>query len=318
MEFKYIFGPVRSTRLGISLGVDMLGDNICSFDCIYCECGATTTHTLERKEYVPAKDILQELKKWLENSSISPDYITLGGLGEPTLNKSLGQVIQGIKSLTSIPVAILTNSSLLWHNEIRRELSPIDVILPSLDSLVEEEFKRINRPVKEVSLSLIKEGILALRKECRAKIYLEILLCKGINDSEENLQNLKKFIAKLRPERVDIVTLSRPGTLPLAQPVELKVIEKWRQEIGAEVKSRSREKKSPSSRCVPLSHMQEMVLASLRRRPQTREDLSLALAVPLPKIKHLLLELTKLKKIEKKVLEGKEYFFVSKGAPKTN
>ncbi len=316
MEFKYIFGPVRSTRLGISLGVDMLGDNICSFDCIYCECGATTTLTMERREYAPANHILEEIKTWLKTTSLKPNYITLGGLGEPTLNNSLGEIVRGIKSITKIPVAILTNSSLLWQDEVRKELSPIDVILPSMDSLVDEEFKRINRPVKGTSLSLIKEGLLRLREEYRGKIFLEVLLCKGINDSEKNLERLRNFISILRPERVDIVTLSRPGTLALAQPVDSYVLQRWRNILGIQPgKTTHKQECSSSLKTIPLSHLQQVVLSSLRRRPQTREDISNALGIPLSKIKHILLELIKLKKIEKKLLQDQEYFFVPEKKP---
>ncbi len=309
MRFKYIFGPVRSTRLGISLGIDMVGDNICSFDCIYCECGSTTLKTIERREYVNPEEVLEELKLWLDNNPLRPNYITLGGLGEPTLNSSIGKVIEGIKRLTSTPTAILTNSSLLWQEEVKDALSMLDVVLPSMDSMVEREFKMLNRPLPDLEIDTISQGLLSFASTYKGKIYLEILLCRGINDTMENLKRLKGFIHKLSPTRVDVVTLTRPGTSPHARPVDAHTLKRWRRELGAISSYSTTVKLSPSGKA-DISHLQESILSSLRRRPQKAEDLSAALGVPLMQIKHSVLELLKLNMVEKRILEGEEYLFV--------
>ena len=130
---KHLYGPVPSRRLGLSLGVDLVPFKTCTLDCVYCQLGKTTTKTLERKEYVPVSEILDELQKFLD-AGLPADYITLGGSGEPTLHSGIGRLIRGIKKITSIPVAVLTNSTLFYLPEVRKDCAGADVILPSLDA----------------------------------------------------------------------------------------------------------------------------------------------------------------------------------------
>jgi wyosine [tRNA(Phe)-imidazoG37] synthetase (radical SAM superfamily) len=134
IEKKYIFGPVPSRRLGRSLGVDLVPYKTCTFDCIYCDLGRTIRKTTSRQSYVIPEEIQGELELTLSVLEKKPDYITLSGSGEPTLNTNIGEIIERIKKITSIPVAILTNSSLLSLDKVRRDLSEADVVLPSLDA----------------------------------------------------------------------------------------------------------------------------------------------------------------------------------------
>ncbi|MBI9080023.1 MAG: radical SAM protein [Pseudodesulfovibrio sp.] len=277
MTFKYIFGPVMSGRLGRSLGLDLLGGRVCSMDCVYCEVGATRNLTVERKPYVPAKDILDELAKWKATMVTTPDAITLGGLGEPTLNSEMARIIIGARELfPDTDIAVLTNASLMTDELVRQELTLADIILPSLDSLVDDEFNTVNRPCKGMTPAAIAAGLLDFRKVFKGKIFLEILLAKGINDSDENLGKLKIFCKRLVPDRVDVVTLTRPGTLKNVHPVDGEVVSRWRKALNAG-KSRADDRKTLRKEDFSMERATALIEASLARRPQTVLQLAEAL-----------------------------------------
>lgn len=283
MQFKTLYGPVRSGRLGLSLGVDLLGKRICSMDCLYCEVGPTRVHTLERRPYMPAEIILEELHAWQEQNLPKPEHITLGGLGEPCLNSDFPKIVNGCNSLfPDIPVAVLTNATLMHDPVVRRELTATQVVLPSLDSLVESEFQALNKPCKGVDLSMITSGLLDFREEFSGRIFLEILLLQNINDTPGNLALQKKFIAKLLPERVDVVTMTRPGASPQARAVHQKTLSQWHSildPLARGILGSSRVRKQFSPEVVDEDTAMELILNSLRRRPQTPQQLSAALGV---------------------------------------
>ena len=163
--YKYLFGPVPSRRLGISLGVDLVTHKICSLDCVYCECGSTTNLTCERKEYVPLKDVLKELEHYFENNQ-NPDYITFSGSGEPTLNTTIGKVIEFIKkNKKTVSVALLTNGTLFSKKDVRDDVMNADLIIPSLDAVSAQAFRKINRPCPDLNLEEYIQGLSDLRNE---------------------------------------------------------------------------------------------------------------------------------------------------------
>ncbi|WP_244148733.1 radical SAM protein [Desulfonatronum thiosulfatophilum] len=305
-HFKTLYGPVRSGRLGLSLGVDLLGRRICSLDCIYCEVGPTRIHTLQRRPYMPTRTILDELRAWKSQQLPRPEYITLGGLGEPCLNSELAQIIAGCRDIfPDIPVAVLTNSTLLPDPAVRRELAGAQVVLPSMDTLVQSEFIRINKPCKDVDLNSMVTGLLDFRKEYSRQIFLEILLTRGVNDSEKNLALLREFIPRLAPDRVDVVTMTRPGASPLAEAISDRTLSEWRSalctagpmsalsQVG-QVNSERNAGMDLASGPVdghqadllhktsePLSDdaARDLILNSLRRRPQTVDQVRAALGL---------------------------------------
>ncbi|MGM0424739.1 MAG: radical SAM protein [Thermodesulfobacteriota bacterium] len=309
MPYRYVFGPVDSSRLGLSLGLDLLGEKICSFDCLYCESGPTWVHTFRRKPYVPGEAVLAELEQWWLENSRRPDYITLGGLGEPCLNSDLSRIISGVKRLApDLPLAILTNSSLLGSPLIRKELQRCQVILPSLDSLVPEEFQALNRPAHDMEPGQIAENILRTKEGFQGKIYLEILLVQGINDSELNLQRMQRFLARLNPHRVDVLTMSRPGAHSRARPVQANVLQAWRQELGAVLGPKPQPgSRSACSESSPVQ-LQEMVLNSLQRRPQTLQHLARGLGLEESQLEPVLQSLLASRKVAVQDL-GQEKFF---------
>ena len=161
--FKHVYGPVPSRRLGRSLGVDALTFKSCSFDCVYCQLGRTTNHTAERKEYIPTAEILDEVRRKLENGD-RPEYISFAGSGEPTLHSGLGDIIRGIKAMTDVPVVVFTNGSLLWMPEVRADLAAADVVIPSLDGGDAALLDKVNRPVATLDFNRIVEGLIAFRE----------------------------------------------------------------------------------------------------------------------------------------------------------
>ena len=277
MGYKYVFGPVMSGRLGRSLGLDLLGGRICSMDCVYCEVGATRTLTTERRPYVPAKDILEELAAWKAEGFGTPDAVTLGGMGEPSLNSEMADVITGARELfPDTDIAVLTNATLMTDPEVRKELCLANAVLPSLDSLVEDEFAAVNRPVKGITPSAVAEGLLEFRKEFKGKIFLEILLAEGKNDSDENLDRLKAFCKRLAPDRVDVVTLTRPGTVKGVRPVDGATLSRWRMAL-ASGDARTAGRQASGKKETDMERLIAAVRASLARRPQTAGQLAQAL-----------------------------------------
>ena len=204
---SYVFGPVPSRRLGRSLGVDVVPFKTCTYDCIYCQLGRTTHKTIERREWVPLDEVLAEVKSKL---SSRPDYITLSGSGEPTLFSRTGELIDQIKAMTDTPVAVLTNGSLLWQPEVRRQLRVADLIIPSLDAGDEMRFHHINRPHKAISYDNMLSGLITFRQEFRGQYWLEVFLLAGYTAIETEVMKLAKCVNLIRPDRVQLNTVTRP------------------------------------------------------------------------------------------------------------
>ncbi len=310
--YKHIFGPVLSSRLGSSLGVDLLGDNICSFDCLYCESGKTEIKTLRRSPLADSAVILKELREWLKRCARRPEHITLGGPGEPCLNSRMGEIISSIKdSWPEIPLAVLTNSSLLDDDQLRNELMGADVVLPSLDSMVQGEFKQINRPHPEIKLESIVQGLLDFRSMFRGKIFLEVLLLPGVNDSVENLTLLKDFQLEMRPDRVDIAIMTRPGAYMDLSRGAVPGIENWRRQFCSSP-CRTIFKHGPARDFKP--GLDDEIMSTVRRRPQTPQQLAAALGADLKEITDLLSRMENSGKIQ--ALAGKQdspKFYISRG-----
>lgn len=203
----YIFGPVPSRRLGRSLGVDLVPFKTCTYDCIYCQLGRTTNKTVERRQWVPLDDILAELKKKL---ATKPDYITLSGSGEPTLYSRLDELIARIRSMTDIPVAVLTNGSLLWQEEIRRQLMDAHLVIPSLDAGHGSMFRAVNRPHESISFDRMLEGLIAFREEYYGEYWLEVFLLAGHTAVDSELERMADCVRRIKPDRVQLNTATRP------------------------------------------------------------------------------------------------------------
>ncbi|MBM4289295.1 MAG: radical SAM protein [Deltaproteobacteria bacterium] len=274
---KYLFGPVPSRRLGLSLGVDLVLPKTCPFDCIYCEVGRTTVKTMERREYIPAAAIVAELETYFSRGAPRPDYVTLAGSGEPTLNRGLGRIIARLKNLTDSPVAVLTNGALLHYPEVRRELAQADVILPSLDTVTPELFQIINRPAPGLRVDHLMAGLRALREEYGGQIWLEVLLLRRLNDTPEELAKLKATLELVRPDRIHLNTAVRPVVEDFALPLTAAELAEAASFLGhkAEVVA-----SGGSGRHPQFDLSDGDFLASLARRPQTAGDLAEVMGLP--------------------------------------
>lgn len=204
---KHVFGPVPSRRLGRSLGIDLVPFKTCSYDCIYCQLGRTTNKTIQRRQWISMDAVLDEIK---EKLSSKPDYITLSGSGEPTLSTGLGALIEGIHALTDTPVAVLTNGSLLWQEEVRREIAGAQLIVPSLDAGDALLFEAVNRPAPKLSFDCMIEGLIALREEFSGMMWLEVFILGGYTAEVSEVNKINTWAKYIRPDRIQLNTATRP------------------------------------------------------------------------------------------------------------
>ena len=276
--------------MGLSLGVDLIPAKTCPFDCIYCEVGPTTVKTRTRREYIAAAAILQELEEYFSGSGPEPDHVTLAGSGEPTLNRGLGRIIERLKEMTPVPVAVLTNGALLNDPEVRRELILADVILPSLDAVSPELFQTINRPAAGLTAAEMISGLQALRAEYAGQIWLEVLLLRRLNDTPEELAKLKETLELIRPDKVHLNTAVRPVVKDYALPLATEELTEIARFLGdrAEVIADFGNHQHPK-----FELNDGDFLATLARRPQTPEDLAEVLGLPMTVVEQRLDQLVR-------------------------
>ncbi len=284
MQYKYIFGPVPSRRLGISLGIDLLPYKTCSFSCIYCECGATTHKTRERKEYVPTNAVIAELADYLAKSP-PPDFITFSGSGEPTLHTGIGEIIAFLKkNYPNQKIAVLTNASLLSDAEVRRELSAIDLLVPTLNGATMPVFKKISRPAKGITPDEIADGLQAFQQEFAGKMHLALFILEGLNTDESELLALKKQILQIKPDLVQLNSLDRPPAESFVKPTSKETLEKIIEFLNLEEEAKIPVKiisKYRSRREIRSyrEDIEQAILGTIARRPCTIEDLEAVLGL---------------------------------------
>ncbi|MDY0076151.1 MAG: radical SAM protein [Bacteroidales bacterium] len=296
--YKYLFGPVPSRRLGISLGVDLVPRKVCSLDCVYCEVGKTTKLTTDQKEYIPFEKLKKELTHYFQNNP-DPDYITFSGYGEPTLNRRIGDVMQFIKQIKPhIPMAVLTNGTLLNQKEVRDALLKADLILPSLDAATKAGFEKINRPDPLLDIGEIIQGLIDFSAEYTGKIWLEVFILPDYNTNEQELLALKEAILKIKPTTIQLNTLDRPGTLDGLRGATTEELEKVKDfwnlpnvEIVAAVAKRK-------SNTAYRKDVATAILETIDRRPCTLEDLHTILGMHVNEINKYLGVLEEANKIE--------------------
>ena len=305
-EYKHIFGPVPSRRLGRSLGVDIIPFKTCSYDCVYCQLGKTTEKSILRKDYSSVSDVLEEIRAKLEEPP-APDYITFSGSGEPTLHSRIGDIISGIKKITSIPIAVITNGSLLWMPEVRRALSGADVVLPSLDAGDEDMFQKINRPHTGVTFEKMLKGLNLFRKEYPGQIWLEVFLVQGVNDSEMEVLKIASLMKDIRPDRIQINTVARPPADKSVRAVPLERLKKLAELAGAEVIAEYRKRHTIHQKTSQRSD----VLAIIGRHPCSIEDIQEGLQITRDRSEKYLAELLREKSIMAEEVEGRVFYRVN-------
>lgn len=300
--FSRIFGPVPSRRLGRSLGVDLVPAKTCTYDCIYCESGPTTHLTVERFSPFSPEKIGEELERYLVNTTPMPDIITLSGAGEPCLHAGMGEIIRLIRDFTSLPVAVLTNGSLLGREDVRKELTAADLILPSLDAATIGTFRRLNRPHPALNLEKIIAGLLKFRDQFPGRIWLEILLVRGVNDQDPELEALRAVVERLKPERVQLNTVDRPPSAAGVQPVSSERLT----EVAA-LFGRSAEVIGSFRHQIPTSDLPDLadsIVRMLRRRPCTEEQIASALGAGSEEVSKVLEALLQEGRVGRNVYHG--------------
>ncbi|HIC89066.1 MAG TPA: radical SAM protein [Anaerolineae bacterium] len=216
---NYVFGPVPSRRLGQSLGVDPIPFKTCNWNCVYCQLGRSTPMTNERKDYFPPDEIVAQVRAALNaHQTDEIDWVTFVGSGEPTLHASIGWMIRRVKAMIEIPVAVITNGSLLYLPEVREELAAADAVLPTLDAGNPNLYRTINRPWPELTFERLVAGLIAFRQMYAGKLWVEVVLVKGLNDAEEALQELAVTLRRIQPDQVHLNLPVRPPAEPWVEP----------------------------------------------------------------------------------------------------
>jgi len=300
---RYVFGPVPSRRLGRSLGVDLVPFKTCSYDCIYCQLGPTTCKTIERKAWVPLEAVVAQLQERLPSK---PDYITLSGSGEPTLNSQVGEMIARIKTLTDIPVAVLTNGSLMWLQEVRRQLLGADLVIPSLDAGEEAVFQTVNRPHERIAFGKMLDGLVAFRQEFRGAYWLEVMVVGGYTATAAQIEKLAACVDRIQPDRVQLNTVTRPPAEKAAAAVSRERLDHFcslfrpRAEVIADFRGVHQEAEFVASR--------NEVLDMLQRRPCSVADIASGLGMHENEVIKHLEELRVAGAVESVPGEGKHYY----------
>jgi wyosine [tRNA(Phe)-imidazoG37] synthetase (radical SAM superfamily) len=275
---SYIFGPVPSRRLGRSLGVDLVPFKTCSYDCIYCQLGKTTNRTIQRGSFVSVDSVIKEIKEVTDQNS-DIDYITFSGSGEPTLNADIGQMIETGKEFTQIPVAVLTNGSLLWNKKVREDLSLADLVVPSLDAFSDEVFRRINRPTADLGIEKVLDGLKIFCGQFDGKIYLEIMLVRNVNDSDEEIKKINQLVKDLRIDKIQLNTVVRPpcdlGAKPLSKKELLKVKALFDPKCEVELIADFKRETSKAYQ----KDLERGIIELLKRRPTQKEEMAVSLGV---------------------------------------
>ncbi len=265
-----------SRRLGRSYGVDIVPFKVCTLDCVYCQLGKTTEKTIKRRDYGPIEPILAELRETLAEG-LEADFITIAGSGEPTLNSRLGELIDGIKKITDIPVAVLTNGTLLYKEDVRADCAKADVVIPSLDAGDEQTFQKVNRPHKDISIENLISGLCTFRDEFAGQIWLEVFFAEGLNTGTEQIAKIKNAIELIRPDKVQLNTAVRPTAEADIKRLDAEKLQAIAARIGPKCEVVADFSLSHHGR--GLENKAEDVLSILKRRPCSLNDICSGLGI---------------------------------------
>jgi wyosine [tRNA(Phe)-imidazoG37] synthetase (radical SAM superfamily) len=252
-------------------------------NCIYCQLGPSGRTTIRRRDFVPAKAVLAEIRTaFAADKRI--EAITFSGSGEPTLHAGLGRIIRAVKRETSAPVVVLTNSSTLVRPEVRAALAAADIVVPSLDAATEAVFRRVNRPNPRLRAAKTIDGLAAFRRGFNGQIWLEILLVKGVNDGPAHLRALRRAIGLIKPDRVQLNTVVRPPAERRARPLSRTELERVKKFFGrkAEIIAGPPEKEKTAAAVADLG---PLILDVVRRRPETADGIARSLGVSVVEVR---------------------------------
>lgn len=303
MNYKHLFGPVISRRLGISLGVDVVPYKYCTMDCVYCEVGKTTHLINQAEELVNLTDVIKELDDYIAKNP-KLDYVTFSGAGEPLLYSKIGDLINYIKDkYPQYKLALITNSSLINRKDIRSDLLKLDMIMPSLDAVDQDIFAAINRPHDDILIKDIIHDLIDFNQDFPGEMWLEIFFVPDLNDSQEELVRMSQVIKEINPERVQLNALDRPGTEAWVIQEDKEKLENIKNFFEAELPSKilveiiKKVDKKKYDENPQSSEIEDKILSTIVRRPCTAQDLSQMLSVhinAINKVLHKLIEENKI------------------------
>jgi len=207
-----IYGPVPSRRLGHSLGINNIPPKICSYSCVYCQLGNTVNIQVERETFYKPSEIVQSVKekvKQVRKKGEPINYLTFVPDGEPTLDVNLGKEIELLNSL-DIKIAVITNASLIWREDVRQDLQKADWVSLKVDAASKEIWRRINRPQKSLNLEVILDGMLKFADTFKGELTTESMLIQGINDDSGEIERITGFLAALKPDKAYLAIPTRP------------------------------------------------------------------------------------------------------------
>jgi len=299
---------VPSRRLGRSLGIDIVPLKHCTLDCVYCQLGRTTQKTIERRDYVPVEAVLTELRDTLKKG-LKADFITISGSGEPTLNSRLGDLIDGIKKITDIPVAIMTNGTLLYREDVRADCAKADLVVPSLDAGDEAAFRKVNRPHRDISIEKLVDGLVTFRKEFPGRIWLEVFLVEGLNTDIAEIDKIRGLIKRISPDKVQLNTAVRPTADPAIKKVDAEKLEIIARQIGDDCEVVA--DLPPRHSIKDMHGTSEDILSMLKRRPCSLNDISSGLGIPPNEALKHITELQHRGLIDSEEKDGRTFFKAS-------
>ncbi len=285
--YRHVYGPVPSRRLGRSLGVDLVPFKTCTYDCVYCQLGRTTTKTTERKEYVPVEEVLSELREKLAADEPC-DVIGLAGSGEPTLHSGIGTLIRAVKEMTKIPIAVLTNGSLLWMEDVQEALLGADLVLPSLDAGDAHLFQWVNRPAEAISFERMVAGLESFTKRFRGEVWLEVLLLDGVTAYPAQVEKIAALVRRIGPSRVQLNTSSRPPAELFARAVSESRMFALASLLPGRVEVLTAREEAGAPGASGADPSEPEILTLLARRPCTASDVAVGLGLHVTEaLKHL-------------------------------
>ena len=269
-KYKYLFGPVPSRRFGRSLGIDLTPFKTCSFDCVFCQLGHTTDKTLDRREYVPLEEVLSEIREWLKTDG-DANYITLSGSGEPTLHLRFGEVLDFLRTNTTIPSVLLTNGTMLHLPEVREAALIADVVKVSLSAWDQASYRWINRPHDQLQFDRMFEGLKAFRDRFKGELWVEVFLVEGLNAIPADVRKIAALMPEIRPDRIHLNTAVRPPSEDFAAAVPMERIKALSYlfhplaEVIPEFNAKHK---------VDVGLNREAIISMLQRRPCTSDQIS--------------------------------------------
>jgi wyosine [tRNA(Phe)-imidazoG37] synthetase (radical SAM superfamily) len=303
-----VFGPVPSRRLGLSLGVDLIPPKTCSYDCLYCQVGRTTRRSVEPRVFEPVQAVISELRDCFQR--IKPDFVTFSGSGEPTLHSGIGEVIAFVKNETDLKVAVLTNGSLLWMEQVREKLLAADVLMPTLSTVNEATFGKIHQPHPDLRLRKVIDGLKMLRHAYRGELQVEVMLLAGLNDKEEELIELKRVLEEVAPDKIQLNTVVRPPADAQALSLDSDRMEEVKDffgpkaEIIAAIPRRQRVQNHGSLSCA--------VVEMAGRRPVRSQDIANGLGLSVEEVEPLVKGLVVKGRLRLRDHLGERYYISSK------